>query len=140
MILEGAGVCPLVKVGNIVEGKTVTDIRCDRDNAGACNAFSTLALIIFREGLEVGDAMNPGNAALVDCGNCPVLAKDPDHKSKTKHPYELIKAAMLTTSDHEEPKDREPVPSEHEHYDRFELIDISEEEQSDEESSSNPNQ
>ena len=128
MILEGAGVCPLVKIGDVVKGRTVVDLVCDINAMAACKAFRAMAIITFGKGLEIDDYMNPANASSVNCDACPILAADPNHRRKTKHPSELLgepfvgerRGKLLV----QEPKDIEP---EHQS-NRFELIDLSEEE------------
>lgn len=148
MKIAGAGVCPLVRVGDIVKGRTVVDIVCDRHVGTACSAYKTLAMLRLYDVGEPRRRLAPPR--VVNCNECPVLAKDPNHRSKTKWRWELIDEAMergdlfiypvdpsigrMSPSEREpltsKPKESKPVT-----LDRFELIDISEEEQ-DEESGS----
>lgn len=151
MKMAGAGVCPLVRVGDIVKGRTVVDIVCDRNVGATCSAYNTLAMLRLHDPKEQWRFIEPPR--VVNCNVCPVLAKDPDHSSKTKWQRELIDEAMQRgdlfidpvpfTSDIvpenepliSKPKEAKPVTR-----DRFELIDISTEEEQNEESSSDPNQ
>jgi len=137
MILKGAGVCPFIKIGDVVKGITwawsahargiVADLVCDRNTATACRAFRTLAMIVFRQGYEMHDYMNPASVSSVNCDACPILTKDPDHRSKTKWCHELVQAAEATVQEHED-------------HNRFDIIDISNEEEQNEESSGNSSQ
>ncbi len=157
MIIEGAGVCPLVKIGDSTpsgimlevsrQGFRVIDIICDRNIAAVCRAHKTLAMLRLDDPYKEWRIVSPTEVTIIDCNSCPVLAKDPNHFDKTKGLEELIiatgerRSSLVTEG---RPKDLpassvsapnyiEPEPS------RFELIDISEEE-SNEESSCNPNQ
>lgn len=146
MKIAGAGVCPLVKIGDIVKGRTVVDIVCDRHVGAACGAYNTLAMLRLHDPKEQWYFIEPPR--VVNCNECPVLAMDPNHSSKTKWQQDLINEAMQRgdlfidpvpfTSDIvpvREPLTSKPKESKPVTLDRFELIDISEEEQ-DEESGS----
>lgn len=144
MILEGAGVCPLVKIGDEVNGFEVIDIICDRLIAATCRANRTLARLRLDDPHKDWHVVSPTEVETVDCKNCPVLAEDPDHFDKTKWLEELMIAtgkprSSLVTSE-KMPKDIEPEPLENkepkdndvtspEHKgNRFDLIEVSEEE------------
>lgn len=151
MIIEGADVCPLVKIGDEVKGLKVIDIICDRDFAATCRANKTLALLRLDDPYKEWHIISPTEVDVVDCNSCPVLAVDPDHFDKTW----WLEALMIATGEPrsslvtvgrpknlpatstELPKDVEPEPEKH---DRFELIDISKEEESDASSSSDTNE
>jgi len=144
MIIEGADVCPLVKIGDEVKGFKVIDIICDRNTTATCRANKTLAMLRLDDPYKEWRFISPVEVDVVDCNSCPVLAEDPNHFDKTWWLEALIQASdkprsSLVTST-KRPEDIEPEPLEHKHRDRFELIDISEEEESDEESRSDPNQ
>lgn len=128
MIIEGAGVCPLVKIGDEVKGLKVIDIICDRIVSGACRAFRAFAMLQLDDPYKEWRFINP--TEVVDCDSCPVLAEDPNHLEKTKRLEELMIAtgkprSSLVTSV-ELPTDKEP---EHKEHDRFELIDLTGEEE-----------
>jgi len=136
MILKGAGVCPFIKIGDKVKGRTVTDLVCDRNTSAACRAFRALAMVVFRQGHEMHDYMNPANVSSVNCDECPILTKDPDHRSKTKWCRELVQAAESAI---QEPTEKGVESLEHEDHNRFDIIDISNEEEQNDQSSCNPN-
>lgn len=150
MKMAGAGVCPLVRIGDIVKGRTVVDIVCDRHVGATCSAHNTLAMLRIHAPEEQRQVHFIAPPNVVNCDECPVLARDPDHRSKTKSQQDLINEAAqrgdhylnpidpsigLISKPEHEPKKSKPVTR-----GRFELIDISEKEEQDEESSSDPNE
>jgi len=138
MILKGAGVCPLIKIGDVVKGETVTDLVCDRASPIAtCRAFRALAMIRFGHGHDIYDYMHPLKVSWVNCNECPILIKDPNHYRKTKWRRELVQDAEATV---QEPTEKGVASLEHKDHNRFQLIDISDEEEQNGKSSCNPNQ